>query len=85
MERLVELVQRRAADRAQRFVGREMEVLVEGPSRTDQTRLRGRTRHNKTVNFEGTAEPGELIQVEIESTTSTTLSVTERLLSRSFA
>ncbi len=43
MERLVELVQRRATERAQRFVGREMEVLVEGPSRTDPTRLRGRT------------------------------------------
>ena len=35
MERLVELVQRRARERAQRFVGRSMEVLVEGPSRTD--------------------------------------------------
>ena len=58
MERLVEVVQRRAAERAQRFVGRTMEVLVEGPSRTDPTRLRGRTRHNKAVNFEGVAEPG---------------------------
>ena len=67
MERLVELVQRRAAERAQRFVGREMEVLVEGPSRTDETRLRGRTRHNKAVNFEGTAEPGELVPVEIDA------------------
>ncbi len=54
MERLVELVQRRARERAQRFVGRTMEVLVEGPSRTDPSRLRGRTRHNKAVNFEGT-------------------------------
>ena len=59
MERLVELVQRRARERAQRFVGRTMEVLVEGPSRTDPTRLRGRSRHNKTVNFEGTAAPRE--------------------------
>ena len=73
MERLVELVQRRAAERAQRFVGRSMEVLVEGPSRTDPTRLRGRTRHNKTVNFEGSAQPGELVLVEIDSATSTTL------------
>ena len=31
MARLVELVQRRARERAQRFVGRTMEVLVEGP------------------------------------------------------
>ena len=42
MARLVELVQRRARERAQRFVGRTMEVLVEGPSRTDPARLRGR-------------------------------------------
>ena len=61
MERLVELVQRRATERAQRFVGREIEVLVEGTSRTDETRLRGRTRHNKAVNFDGTAEPGEFV------------------------
>jgi tRNA-2-methylthio-N6-dimethylallyladenosine synthase len=82
MERLVELVQRRARERAERFVGRTMEVLVEGPSRTDPTRLRGRTRHNKTVNFDGTAAPGELVEVEIGAATSTTLSGSERLLSR---
>ncbi|HEX3617252.1 MAG TPA: tRNA (N6-isopentenyl adenosine(37)-C2)-methylthiotransferase MiaB, partial [Solirubrobacteraceae bacterium] len=58
LERLVEVVQRRAAERAQRFVGRTLEVLVEGPSRTDPTRLRGRTRHNKVVNFDGLGEPG---------------------------
>ena len=82
MERLVEAVQRRARERAQRFVGRTMEVLVEGPSRTDPARLRGRTRHNKTVNFEGTAAPGELVEVEIDAATSQTLSGHERLLSR---
>jgi tRNA-2-methylthio-N6-dimethylallyladenosine synthase len=82
MERLVELVQRRARERGERFVGRTMEVLVEGPSRTDPSRLRGRTRHNKTVNFDGTAAPGELVEVTIDSATSTTLSGTERLLSR---
>jgi tRNA-2-methylthio-N6-dimethylallyladenosine synthase len=82
MERLVELVQRRARERGERFVGRNMEVLVEGPSRTDPSRLRGRTRHNKTVNFDGTAAPGELVEVAIDAATSTTLSGTERLLSR---
>jgi tRNA-2-methylthio-N6-dimethylallyladenosine synthase len=73
MGRLVELVQRRATERAQRFIGREMEVLVEGPSRTDPTRLRGRSRHNKTVNFDGIADPGELVGVQITAATSTTL------------
>jgi len=82
MERLVELVQKRATERAQRFVGREMEVLVEGPSRTDPTRLRGRIRHNKTVNFDGTAAPGEMVQVQISAATSATLNGTELLLSR---
>jgi tRNA-2-methylthio-N6-dimethylallyladenosine synthase len=82
MERLVELVQRRATERAQRFVDREVEVMVEGTSRTDETRLRGRSRHNKAVNFEGTATPGELVEVEITAATSQTLSGTERLLSR---
>jgi tRNA-2-methylthio-N6-dimethylallyladenosine synthase len=82
MERLVELVQRRARERAQRFVGRTVEVLVEGPSRTDPTRLRGRSRHNKTVNFDGTAAPGEFVEVDITAATSTTLQGSERLLSR---
>jgi tRNA-2-methylthio-N6-dimethylallyladenosine synthase len=82
MERLVDRVQRIATERAQRFVGRTMEVLVEGPSRTDPTRLRGRIRHNKTVNFTGVAAPGELADVEIASATSTTLAGEERLLAR---
>jgi tRNA-2-methylthio-N6-dimethylallyladenosine synthase len=73
LERLVELVQRRASERAQRFVGRTMEVLVEGPSRTDETRLRGRTRHNKAVNFDGVAVAGEMVEVEITGATSQTL------------
>jgi tRNA-2-methylthio-N6-dimethylallyladenosine synthase len=80
--RLVELVQRRARERAQRFVGRTLEVLVEGPSRTDPSRLRGRTRHNKVINFGGLAAPGELTLVDVEAATSQTLSGEERLLVR---
>jgi tRNA-2-methylthio-N6-dimethylallyladenosine synthase len=82
MGRLVELVQRHARERAQRFVGRTMEVLVEGNARRDPGQLRGRTRHNKAVNFEGTARPGQLVEVEITSATSQTLTGHERLLSR---
>ncbi len=82
MERLLEVVQRRARERAQRFVGRTVEVLVEGASRTDPERLRGRTRHNKAVNFSGLAAPGELAEVEIAAATSQTLSGSERLLVR---
>jgi tRNA-2-methylthio-N6-dimethylallyladenosine synthase len=82
MERLLEVVQRRARERAQRFVGRTLEVLVEGSSRTDAERVRGRTRHNKVVNFAGLAQPGEMAQVQIESATSQTLAGEELLLAR---
>jgi tRNA-2-methylthio-N6-dimethylallyladenosine synthase len=82
MERLLEVVQRRARERAQRFVGRTLEVLVEGASRTDPDRLRGRTSHNKVVNFTGLASPGELTQVRIDSASSQTLAGEELLLAR---
>jgi tRNA-2-methylthio-N6-dimethylallyladenosine synthase len=82
LERLVELVQRCARERAQRFVGRTVEVLVEGTSRTDPDRLRGRTRHNKVINFSGLARPGELALVDVHSATSQTLAGEERLLAR---
>jgi tRNA-2-methylthio-N6-dimethylallyladenosine synthase len=85
MQRLVEVVQRRAHERAQRFVGRTLDVLVEGPSRTDPSRLRGRSRHNKMVNFSGLAAPGEIVPVEIHSATSQTLAGEETLVSRAVA
>jgi tRNA-2-methylthio-N6-dimethylallyladenosine synthase len=73
LERLVEVVQRVAAEKNAERVGRVEEVLVEGPSRTDPRLLRGRTRRNTTVNFAGSAVPGELLDVAIEGSTSTTL------------
>jgi tRNA-2-methylthio-N6-dimethylallyladenosine synthase len=73
MQRLVEVIQRRAAERAQRFVGRTMDVLVEGRSRHDADRLRGRIGHNKVVNFSGIAEPGQIVPVEITGATSQSL------------
>jgi len=73
MERLVELTQRLARERNRARIGRVEEVLVEGPSRTDPSLLRGRTRRNTTVNFAGDAAPGELVPVLVESATSTTL------------
>jgi len=73
IERLVDVVQQVAQTRNRVRVGRVEEVLVEGPSRTDPSLLRGRTRRNTTVNFAGAAQPGELVDVVIESATSQTL------------
>jgi tRNA-2-methylthio-N6-dimethylallyladenosine synthase len=80
IERLVELVQRIAAERNAERIGRFEEVLVEGASRTDSSLLRGRTRRNTTVNFSGSARPGDLVRVEIEGATSTTLRGTQAAL-----
>src|SRR5436190_13771512 len=73
IERLIETVQRVAEERNRERVGLVEEVLVEGPSRTDPELRRGRTRRNTTVNFTGAAEAGELVDVRIDSATSTTL------------
>ncbi len=73
IERLVDVVQRVAHARNGERVGRVEEVLVEGPSRTDPSVLRGRTRRNTTVNFTGEGATGSLVEVRIEDATSTTL------------
>jgi tRNA-2-methylthio-N6-dimethylallyladenosine synthase len=78
LERLVEVVQRLAAERNAARVGTVEEVLVEGTSRTDASLLRGRTRTNVTVNFAGAATPGELVDVVIDGATSTTLRGAQR-------
>jgi tRNA-2-methylthio-N6-dimethylallyladenosine synthase len=72
--RLVERVQHHAARRNAALVGSMQEVLVEGPSRTDERLLRGRTRGNKVANFRGQALPGDLVDVLVECSTSQTLS-----------
>ena len=73
IERLVDVVQRNARERNNERIGMVEEVLVEGPSRTDPSLLRGRTRRNTTVNFAGRAQPGDLVGVRITGSTSTTL------------
>jgi tRNA-2-methylthio-N6-dimethylallyladenosine synthase len=62
--RLVNESTRRAGER---LVGQCVEVLCEGPSKTNSARLMGRTRTNKIVVFEGGDEfIGELVDVQIE-------------------
>ena len=64
------------------MLGKRIEVLVEGQSRTDASKLRGRTTHNKVVNFTGLAVPGEIVPVEIAAATSQTLAGAESLVAR---
>src|ERR1039457_5209823 len=51
-QRLLELVNEIAARKYKKFVGRQVQILVEGPSRKNPARMIGRTRCNKIVLFE---------------------------------
>jgi tRNA-2-methylthio-N6-dimethylallyladenosine synthase len=77
LQHLIEVVRRIAGERNQRFVGTVQEVLVEGAARKGDGLLRGRTRHNVTVNFAGHAVPGSLVDVNIAEASSETLGGTE--------
>jgi tRNA-2-methylthio-N6-dimethylallyladenosine synthase len=65
-----------AAKRAgARLVGHEVEVLCEGPSRTNRLRLTGRTRSNKVAVFEGEEKDiGQLVDLKITHSTGFSLS-----------
>jgi tRNA-2-methylthio-N6-dimethylallyladenosine synthase len=72
--RLLDLVNGIAARRYEAFVGRQVQILVEGPSRKNKARFTGRTRCNKIVLFDGDSRHrGQLMDVKIERTGSFTL------------
>jgi tRNA-2-methylthio-N6-dimethylallyladenosine synthase len=67
---LLEVVNESARRANAPLVGHTVEILCEGPSKTNRTRLMGRTRTNKIVVFEGSDElMGELVDVRIERVT----------------
>jgi tRNA-2-methylthio-N6-dimethylallyladenosine synthase len=71
---LLELVNTWAKRRAEVFVGQEVEILCEGPSKTNPKRLMGRTRGNKIVVFEGNPRHvGQLMKVRITHSSGYTL------------
>jgi tRNA-2-methylthio-N6-dimethylallyladenosine synthase len=74
---LLQIVNESNRRKLERLVGRHVEVLCEGPSKTNPARMMGRTRTNKIVVFppsprlrrtgEGGAELiGELVDVRVE-------------------
>jgi tRNA-2-methylthio-N6-dimethylallyladenosine synthase len=81
----LELVEQVGYDGAFTFIfsprrGTEAAGLEDGVAHAEKvermqrlSRLRGRTRHNKVVNFAGLARPGEYVDVEIHEATSQTL------------
>jgi tRNA-2-methylthio-N6-dimethylallyladenosine synthase len=73
-QRLLELVNEIAARKYDTFIGRTVQILVEGTSRKNSQRMAGRTRCNKIVVFDGgERHRGELLDVRIERAGSFTL------------
>ncbi len=65
-DRLVELQERISLEQNQRALGRVEDVVVEGRSKKDATKLAGRTRTNKLTHFVGSApEPGGRASVRV--------------------
>ena len=73
LERLQALQKRISAELNAQNVGRAVEVLVEGRSKTDETRRFGRTPQNRTVNFDGDAPVGAIVEVQIERSSASSL------------
>ncbi|HII4466399.1 TPA: tRNA (N6-isopentenyl adenosine(37)-C2)-methylthiotransferase MiaB [Clostridium perfringens] len=64
--RLVEAINKNVVIKNKEYEGKVVEVLVEGPSKNDETKLTGRTRNGKLVNFAGDEKlVGELVNLKI--------------------
>ena len=64
---LLRVVNESARRAGERLVGRDVEVLCQGPSKTNRARLMGRTGTNKIVVFEGGDElVGEIVDVRVQ-------------------
>ena len=72
--RLVKVINDSMAKKNKEYEGKIVEVLVEGPSKNDETKLMGRTRTTKLVNFDGKPEYiGKLVNVKITKANSFSL------------
>lgn len=71
---LLRVVDETARKRLNTFVGQQVQILVEGPSKRNAARMSGRTRCNKIVVFDGgERHRGQLMDVEIQKIGSFTL------------
>lgn len=74
LQRLISLQNDQSLAWRQKMIGHELEVLVEGPSKSNPERLTGRTRGNELVVFPGDSSLiGTLVMVKILDSNSWTL------------
>jgi tRNA-2-methylthio-N6-dimethylallyladenosine synthase len=75
LREIIDLQQEHALYRMKQFIGKEVEVLIEGDSKKSDKHWMGRNSQNAVVIFEksGNLKPGDLVQVKIHDCTSATL------------
>jgi tRNA-2-methylthio-N6-dimethylallyladenosine synthase len=73
LARLIALQEGISAERNRAWVGRDVEVLVEGPARRPPGWMTGKSADFRTVVFPGPAAVGALVRVRVEAATSHTL------------
>jgi tRNA-2-methylthio-N6-dimethylallyladenosine synthase len=68
LQQLNSLVEKKARQSSQRYLGRVVEVLVEGINPKDPKQLMGRTRTNRLTFFAANGhQPGEMVPVQIDA------------------
>jgi len=73
-QRLLETINEIGARKYENFIGRQTQILVEGPSKKNAARMSGRTRCNKIVLFDGNERHrGQIMDLKITRAGSFTL------------
>ncbi|XQP55414.1 MAG: tRNA (N6-isopentenyl adenosine(37)-C2)-methylthiotransferase MiaB [Mycoplasmoidaceae bacterium] len=67
LTKLNELVRKYSKWNNNQYIGKTLEVLVDGASKNDQNTLTGYSHNWKVVNFKGKAKQGEFVKVKITS------------------
>ncbi len=74
LNEIIQLQQKHGLYRMQQFVGKTVEVLIEGSSKKSDAHWKGRNSQNAVVVFpKGTGKIGDFVNVQIENCTSATL------------
>ncbi len=71
---LLQVIKHHSNKKFQALIGKRVEILCEGPSKNNSSRLMGRTRTNKVVVFEGSERHiGQVFEVQVADATNSTL------------
>ena len=74
LNEIIQLQQKHGLERMQQFIGKTVEVLIEGNSKKSDQHWMGRNSQNAVVVFpKGNEKIGDLVEVNVQNCTSATL------------